>query len=86
MPGAAPAASTTRRRQVREVRLVRREGRSSVCLVLLRFESQRWADDFFRDFNGKPVSRWRRIEQEAVGVGQETGGPVRRGAACASGY
>lgn len=39
---------------VREVRLVRREGRSSVCLVLLRFESQRWADDFFRDFNGKP--------------------------------
>lgn len=44
-------------RQVREVRLVRREGRSSVCLVLLRFESQLWADDFFRDFNGKPVSR-----------------------------
>ncbi|KAL4444019.1 hypothetical protein ABPG75_011756 [Micractinium tetrahymenae] len=39
---------------VREVRLVRREGRSSVCLVLLRFESQRWADDFFSDFNGKP--------------------------------
>ncbi|KAL4430038.1 hypothetical protein ABPG77_004408 [Micractinium sp. CCAP 211/92] len=39
---------------VREVRLVRREGRSSVCLVLLRFESQLWADDFFSDFNGKP--------------------------------
>ncbi len=35
---------------------MRREGRSSVCLVLLRFESQLWADDFFSDFNGKPVS------------------------------
>jgi hypothetical protein len=43
--------------QVREVRLVRREGRSSVCLVLLRFDAQTAADGFFRDFNGRPVGR-----------------------------
>ena len=40
---------------MREIRLVRREGRSSVCLVLLRFASQRCADDFYGDFNGKAV-------------------------------
>lgn len=40
------------------MRLVRREGRSSVCLVLLRFGAQQAADDFYRDFNGRPVS-WR---------------------------
>lgn len=42
--------------QVREIRLVRREGRSSVCLVLLRFDAQPSADGFYRDFNGRPVS------------------------------
>lgn len=41
--------------QVREIRLVRREGRSSVCLVLLRFDAQASADGFYRDFNGRPV-------------------------------
>ena len=41
--------------QVREIRLVRREGRSSVCLVLLRFDAQTSADGFYRDFNGRPV-------------------------------
>lgn len=41
--------------QVREVRLVRREGRSSVCLVLLRFDAQASADGFYRDFNGRAV-------------------------------
>ena len=50
--GGAPAPLL----QVREIRLVRREGRSSVCLVLLRFASQLCADDFYRDFNGKAVS------------------------------
>jgi hypothetical protein len=40
---------------VREVRLVRREGRGSVCLVLLRFAAQPAADAFFRDYNGKAV-------------------------------
>ncbi|KAL4855291.1 BRCA1-associated protein [Chlorella vulgaris] len=39
---------------VRDMRLVRREGRSSVCLVLLRFGAQQAADDFYRDFNGRP--------------------------------
>ena len=40
---------------MREIRLVRREGRSSVCLVLLRFDMQPSADGFYRDFNGRPV-------------------------------
>ena len=34
---------------------MRREGRSSVCLVLLRFDVQPSADGFYRDFNGRPV-------------------------------
>ena len=43
--------------QVREVRLVRREGRGGVCLVLLRFAAQAEADAFYQDFNGRPVRR-----------------------------
>jgi BRCA1-associated protein len=39
----------------REVRLVRRAGGTSACLVLLRFNAQDAADGFYKDFNGKPV-------------------------------
>ena len=39
----------------REVRLVRRAGGTSACLVLLRFDAQDAADGFYLDFNGKPV-------------------------------
>lgn len=42
--------------QVRELRLVRREGgASSLCSVLVRFEEQGAADDFYANYNGKPV-------------------------------
>ena len=45
--------------QVAEVRLVRREGAGPAppCLCLLRFDAQPAADDFFRDYNGRPVRR-----------------------------
>lgn len=42
--------------QVRELRLVRREGGgSTLCSVLVRFEDQAAADDFYTHYNGKPV-------------------------------
>jgi hypothetical protein len=50
-----PLPPSTHLLQVREVRLVRREGRGSVCLVLLRFAAQQAADAFYRDYNGKAV-------------------------------
>ncbi len=57
--------------QVRELRLVRREGgSSSLCSVLVRFDDQASADDFYANTNGRPVSK-RREEGE--------GGPRRRG-------
>lgn len=42
--------------KVKDIRLVRREGGANVCLVLLRFHTCQAADDFYKDFNGKPVS------------------------------
>ncbi|KAK9808671.1 hypothetical protein WJX72_001734 [[Myrmecia] bisecta] len=42
--------------KVREMRLVRREGGRTTCLVLVRFDSLATADDFFRDFNARPFS------------------------------
>ena len=42
--------------QVRELRLVRREGgKTSLCSVLVRFDEQAAADDFYTNYNGKPV-------------------------------
>lgn len=41
---------------VKEIRLVRREGGANVCLVLLTFVSLEAADEFYKDFNGTPVS------------------------------
>ncbi|GAB4818298.1 hypothetical protein N2152v2_005344 [Parachlorella kessleri] len=41
--------------KVRELRLVRREGgKASLCSVLVRFDEQAAADDFYTNFNGKP--------------------------------
>ena len=42
--------------RVREMRLVRREDGRSLCLVLLRFDSLASADEFYADFNNKPVN------------------------------
>lgn len=41
--------------QIRDMRLVRREGGHTACMVLLRFTSSVSADDFYRTFNNKPV-------------------------------
>lgn len=41
--------------QVKEIQIVRREGSTIVCLVLLRFESQSAADAFYVAHNGQAV-------------------------------
>lgn len=40
---------------INEMRLVRREGGRSACMVLLRFNEQASTDDFYLNFNNKPV-------------------------------
>ena len=42
-------------RQVREMRLVRREDARGVCLVLLRFCDAETAAGFYDNYNGRPV-------------------------------
>ena len=46
----------SRPRQVREMRLVRREDARGVCLVLLRFCDAETAAGFYDNYNGRPVS------------------------------
>ena len=41
--------------QIKEMRLVRREGGRTACMVLLRFMSKSNADEFYLHFNNKPV-------------------------------
>ena len=42
---------------IRSMRVLRREARLQVvCMVLIRFSSQEAADDFYHNFNLKPVS------------------------------
>lgn len=44
---------------IRSLRVLRREARQRVvCMVLIRFGTQQQADDFYRDFNCKPVGGW----------------------------
>lgn len=40
---------------IREMRLVRREGGRTSCMVLLTFSSVATTDDFFLNFNNRPV-------------------------------
>lgn len=41
--------------QVRQMRFMQREGARAPCLVVLTLKDQDLADQFFRDFNSKPV-------------------------------
>lgn len=40
---------------IREMRLVRREGGRTSCMVLLTFSNPATTDDFYSNFNNKPV-------------------------------
>ena len=40
---------------IREMRLVRREGGRTSCMVLLTFSNVATTDEFFLNFNNKPV-------------------------------
>ncbi len=41
--------------QIKDMRLVRREGGRAACMVLLRFISVATTDEFYLNFNNKPV-------------------------------
>jgi BRCA1-associated protein len=41
--------------RIREMRLVRRESGRNACMVLLRFTDSTSTDEFYLDFNNKPV-------------------------------
>ena len=47
--------SQSHSKQVREMRLVRREDARGVCLVLLRFCDAETAAGFYDNYNGRPV-------------------------------
>ena len=42
---------------VQQMRFMQREGARAPCLVVLTFAAQGPADQFFRDYNSKPVRR-----------------------------
>lgn len=42
--------------RIRTMRVVRKDGKQSVCLIILQCTDQDIADEFYLEYNGRPVS------------------------------
>ena len=42
--------------RIRTMRVVRKDGNQSVCLIILQCTDQDIADEFYLEYNGRPVS------------------------------